>query len=71
MKTTSSIETIVRAGGSVIIDSSIMTTSIEKIVRAASPTSQIIIKNADKMMVSSIEKIAKAANGKTVIFDLT
>ena len=45
MKTTSSIETIVRAGGSVIIDSSIMTTSLEK--------------------------IAKAANGKTVIFDLT
>lgn len=71
MKSTLDISSIVKAGGSVIINSSKSTLDICSIVKNASSNSQVIVKNASSKSTLDLVSIAKAANGKTVIFDLT
>ncbi|MEV9527817.1 hypothetical protein AAX29_00568 [Aliarcobacter thereius] len=71
MKLTSDIISIVRAGGSVVIDSSKLTSDLISIVKSASSNSEIIIKGANKKLTSDLISISKAAGGKKVIFDLT
>ncbi|MDD2508700.1 MAG: hypothetical protein PHS78_06645 [Aliarcobacter skirrowii] len=71
MKSTLDIISIVKAGGSVIINSSKSTLDICSIVKNASSNSQVIVKNASSKSTLDLVSIAKAANGKTVIFDLT
>lgn len=70
MKSTNDIISIVRAGGSIIIDSTKSTNDIISIVRAAGTNSQITIKNASKKSTNDIISIARASVGKPIIFDL-
>ena len=70
MKTTDQIISIVRAGGSVIIDSSKTTDQLISIVRAAGQKNQITIKKAGSKTTDQLISIARAGCGN-VVLDMT
>lgn len=72
MKTTSSLQTIAYAGGSVIVSATKYTSSsLQSIANACkSSGSSLIVKNADELTISSCQSIA-SANPGLVYFDFT
>ena len=69
MKSTDQIKAIVKAGGSVIIDSSKSTDQLKSIVKVAQENVQVTIRKAGEKSTDQLKSIAKVANC-TVIFDL-
>lgn len=72
MKTTSNLQAIANAGGSVIVSATKYTTSsLQSIANACkSGGSNLIIRDADKLITSSCQAIASANPGH-VYFDFT
>ncbi|MGZ4055568.1 MAG: hypothetical protein ACXVPU_17510 [Bacteroidia bacterium] len=70
-KTVTELQSIVRLGGGISIDASIMTTiSIQSLARLANDSgATIIVRNADVKTIVDLQSFARLAPGK-VIFEL-
>lgn len=71
MKSTNDILSIIRAGGNVVIDSSISTNDLLSIIRTMNSNNKVVIKGGSSKSINDLLSIVRAAGDKDVLLDLT